>query len=154
MDHDAIAEALEAATGQRHHAEDITGSRVEPDGDTIATTRFGVKARITTDGEVQLLVGPGSAPDVYDPPEPQAGDDLDDLPPLEAEGEGGDQVDPDPDPDPDLVAVEYDEFKVDELKAMLESRELPTDGKKAELIERLEEDDERLAAEDADPEPE
>lgn len=38
--------------------------------------------------------------------------------------------------------IDYNDLKVEELKAELEKRELPTDGKKPELVARLVENDE------------
>lgn len=38
--------------------------------------------------------------------------------------------------------IDYNDLKVEELKAELEKRELPTDGKKPELVARLIENDE------------
>jgi SAP domain len=44
----------------------------------------------------------------------------------------------------DLAQAEsYDQFTNDQLKERLQARGLPTDGKKSELIERLEESDEK-----------
>lgn len=48
--------------------------------------------------------------------------------------------------------IEYKDARVADLKAELESRGLPTDGKKEELIARLEADDEEEDEEDDDEE--
>jgi hypothetical protein len=49
---------------------------------------------------------------------------------------------PEPAEDDDEDGIEYSEATVDQLRAELERRELDTTGKKAELIARLEADDE------------
>jgi hypothetical protein len=46
-----------------------------------------------------------------------------------------------PVPEPDAAESEYAEFTVEELRAELRGRELPTSGAKAELVARLEADD-------------
>lgn len=46
------------------------------------------------------------------------------------------------DEDEDLDEIDYNDLKVEELKAELEKRELPTEGKKSELVARLLENDE------------
>jgi Rho termination factor, N-terminal domain len=87
IDADKVAEdAMDA--GDLGEDADIIGTRVESTGDVIVVTSAGVKARVTTDGEVQHLVGPQAAPDIYEPPEftPGAEDiaaGAEDLPPLE-----------------------------------------------------------------------
>jgi hypothetical protein len=46
-----------------------------------------------------------------------------------------------PVPEPEAAESEYAEFTVEELRAELRGRELPTSGAKAELVARLEADD-------------
>lgn len=48
--------------------------------------------------------------------------------------------------------IDYVDLKVEELKAELEKRELPTDGKKPDLILRLETDDANRAEEEEEEE--
>lgn len=53
--------------------------------------------------------------------------------------------------DPDEVE-NYDDLKVPQLRSLLQDRELPTDGTKAELVARLEESDEESEDDDDDEE--
>lgn len=55
-----------------------------------------------------------------------------------------------PEPDEGETTVEYKDAKVADLRAELEERGLPTDGKKEDLIARLEADDEEEDEEDDD----
>ncbi|MEX0755694.1 MAG: DUF1508 domain-containing protein [Actinomycetota bacterium] len=71
------AEALEI------DVDDVLGSRLESDGNLIAVTRFGEKVRIPKGrGEIELLVGPGAQPELFDPPEISE-DAAEDLPQLD-----------------------------------------------------------------------
>lgn len=60
---------------------------------------------------------------------------------------GPETVTPGQEPDGDDVAEEapYSEWRVDDLRAELTERQLPADGKKADLVARLEEDDAQSA---------
>lgn len=51
------------------------------------------------------------------------------------------QAEPAPAPDPGAVDDVYDGLTADELRAELRDRELPTSGTKAELVDRLLDDD-------------
>ncbi|MGQ0670425.1 MAG: YegP family protein [Actinomycetota bacterium] len=86
MSQDArAAKALSKALGHKVSADDLGGIREEPGGDLIVVTAFGHKARITAADEVELLTGPGSQPEVFEPPEPPAepSEAQEDLPPLQ-----------------------------------------------------------------------
>jgi uncharacterized protein YegP (UPF0339 family) len=88
IDAEKIAEKAMKAGDLGPEAE-ILGTRVESTGAVIVVTDAGVKARVTPDGDVEHLVGPQAAPDIYEPPEftPTDTDDVaagaEDLPPLE-----------------------------------------------------------------------
>jgi len=74
--------------GDLGEAAEILGTRVESTGDVIVVTSAGVKARVTRGGDVEHLVGPQAAPDIYEPPEFTPADEdvaagAEDLPPLE-----------------------------------------------------------------------
>ncbi|MEX2439678.1 MAG: DUF1508 domain-containing protein [Actinomycetota bacterium] len=71
------AEALEI------DVDDVLGTRLESDGNLIAVTKFGEKVRIPKGrGEIELLVGPGAQPELFDPPEISE-DAAEDLPQLD-----------------------------------------------------------------------
>lgn len=91
-----VAKALSKSLGHKVSPEDVWGIREESSGSLIAVTSDGHKARISTD-EVQLLAGPGSAPESFEPPEPPAApiEPQEDLPSLdESAGDVLDGVNP------------------------------------------------------------
>jgi uncharacterized protein YegP (UPF0339 family) len=91
-----LAEAIGLATGIDPHEIEVLASRVEPSGDTIVVTNQGQKCRVTTDGEVQVLMGPGRpVEDIYEPPQPADAPE-EDLPELK-----DDLVDAEPQGPPD-----------------------------------------------------
>lgn len=93
------AETIGAATGIAPDEIVVLGSRIEPSGSAIVVTNQGQKVRITTDGEVQVLMGPGRpVTDIYEPPEP-ADTPPDDLPKLEDEQPSVKEGEPQGDPD-------------------------------------------------------
>lgn len=107
LEKEIAAAALTDHLKASHSPEDVLGTRPETTGDLIAVTKFGNKVRITTDGEVQVLMGPGmpATPDVYEPPEIEAPAVDVDLPPA-LEGNAADDED-----EPDAADDTFEVFK-------------------------------------------
>jgi len=120
---------------------DLLLVRETPEGTTIAVTSFGNKVEFDGD-DITVLMGPGPGEQDLEPrpanePAPATDEPQEDLPALE--GTAADDAE-----------RPYEEWTNEELSAELEARELPHSGNKAELVERLQEDDAAEPDEDSE----